>query len=69
MNPMEDQTTNQTTKQTQTRGRKKGETVTVTPLGEQTFAHQLNRLEKLLRNCGDSDRQKLLIDTLYKVYQ
>jgi len=55
--------TNQKTK----RGREKG--VKATPLSEQYFTHQLMRLEKLLNQCGDRDRQKLLLDTLSKAYQ
>ena len=49
------------------RGRKKGDSII--PLSEQTFGHQLIRLEKLLRNCGNKDRQKLLLDTLSQSYQ
>jgi hypothetical protein len=37
-------------------------------LSEQTFGHQLIRVEKLLRNCGDRERQKLLLETLLQSY-
>lgn len=39
-----------------------------TELSVQTFGHQLIRLEKLLRACGDKDRQKLLLETLLQSY-
>jgi hypothetical protein len=39
-----------------------------TPLSVQTFGQQLTRIEKLLRNCGDKERQKLLLETLLQSY-
>lgn len=62
----QDDLTNQQTLTIKKRGRAKGDSIT--PLSQQTFGHQLIRVEKLLKTCGNQDRQKLLLETLLQSY-
>jgi hypothetical protein len=40
-----------------------------TPLAQQTFGKQLNRVEKLLTLCGEKSRQKLILKTLLDTFE
>lgn len=39
------------------------------PLSQLPITHQLKRLESLLLQCGDREKQKTLVNTLYSLYQ